>query len=429
MIDRAHFLRNIRYQNGKPKDLQQTLEEEVTRNADDLGRYSKQLEIFNQANVMINSAREVPSILRITALAALELWESDGGAAGIVDNGQLLFQDLYWKGEHHAGQFRCNILPELSNMTHFMGVLGCDDDHKKDNRCFPNVIEGEIKERLAIPIYDRQLRVYACLLLFNPDRSFFERTLIDNPMPGLIASTATALDNTRNINELKETERELQTSIKEKALLLKEIHHRVKNNLQAIVGLLDTHLGAIQNPRDKEIFLKGQSLAMGMARIHELLYSTEDYTRIDFSIYTRELIKSVLKLYPGMRGRVKVEYSLDNLYLNTDTAIPVSLIINELVSNALIHAFPHGRKGTVAISMKQVGKGGFLMEINDDGVGVPDPDGNAYSKTLGLNLVRTLIENLNGSIKVKVNGGTRITIRFKEYFECENLELGKAIDN
>jgi len=424
MIDRAHFLRNIRYQSGKPKDLQQTLEEEVTRNADDLGRYSKQLEIFNQANVMINSTREIPSILRITALAALELWESDGGAAGIVDNGQLLFQDLYWKGEHHAGQFRCNILPELNNMTHFMGVLGCDDDHKKDNRCFPNVIEGEIKERLAIPIYDRQLRVYACLLLFNPDRSFFERTLIDNPMPGLIASTATALDNTRNMNELKETERELQTSIKEKALLLKEIHHRVKNNLQAIVGLLDTHLSAIQNPRDKEIFLKGQSLAMGMARIHELLYSTEDYARIDFSVYIRELIKSVLKLYPGMGGRVNVEYSLDNLYLNTDTAIPVSLIINELVSNALIHAFPHGRKGIVAISMKQVGKGEFLMEINDDGVGVPDPDGNAYSKTLGLNLVRTLIENLNGSIKVKVNGGTRITIRFKEYFECENLSLG-----
>jgi len=424
MIYRANFLKNIRYQNDTPKDLQQIIEEEVTRNTDGLDSYSKQLEILNQANVMINSAREVPSILRITAMAALELWESDGGAAGIVDDGQLLFQDLYWMGEHHAGQFRCNILPELSNMTRFMGVLDYDDDHKKNNLCFPNVIEGEIKERLAIPIYDRQLRVNGCLLLFNPDRSFFERTLIDNPMPGLIASTATALDNTRNINELKETEMELQTSNTEKALLLKEIHHRVKNNLQAIVGLLDTHLDAIQNPRDKEIFLKGQSLAMGMARIHELLYSTEDYTRIDFSVYTRELIKSVLKLYPGMRGRVKVEYSLDNLYLNTDTAIPVSLIINELVSNALIHAFPHGRKGTIAISMKQVGKGGFLMEINDDGVGVPDPDGNAYSNTLGLNLVRTLIENLSGTIKVKVNGGTRITISFKEYFECENLELG-----
>lgn len=423
MIDRIRSLQSVKDQNGKPEDQQQTLEEEVTQNTDSLDRYSNQLEILNQASVMINSAREVTSILRITALAALELWESDGGAAGIVNDGQLLFQDLYWKGKHHARQFRCNILPELNNMTRFMGILGCDDDHKKDNRCFPKIIEGKIKERLAIPIYDRQLKVYACLLLFNPDRSFFERTLIDNPMPGLIANTATALDNTRYITELKETERELQTSIKEKGLLLKEIHHRVKNNLQAIVGLLDTHLGAIQNPRDKEIFLKGQSLAMGMARIHELLYSTEDYARIDFSVYTRELIKSVLKLYPGMRGRVKVEYSLDNLYLNTDTAIPVSLIINELVSNALIHAFPHGRQGTVAISMKQIGKGGFSMEINDDGVGVPDPDGNADSKTLGLNLVRTLIENLNGSMKIKVNGGTRITLQFREYFECEKQEL------
>jgi len=424
MTDRPHLLKNIRYQNGKTKDLQQILEEEVTRNTDGLGRYSKQLEILNQANVMINSAREVSSILRITAMAALELWKSDGGAAGIVDDGQLLFQDLYWKGEHHAGQFRCNILPELNNMTRFMRVLGCDDDHKKDNRCFPNVIEGEIKERLAIPIYDRQLRVNACLLLFNPDRSFFERTLIDNPMPGLIASTATALDNTRNINELKETERELQTSIKEKALLLKEVHHRVKNNLQAIVGLLDTHLGAIQDTRDKEIFLKGQSLAMGMARIHELLYSTENYAKVDFTVYTRELTNSILNLYPGMGDRVKVEYSLDELFLNTDTAIPVSLIMNELITNAMIHAFPHGRKGTISISMKQVEKGGFMIEIKDDGVGVPDPAGTADSNTLGLSLVSTLIENLNGSIKVKVNGGTCITLCFKEYFECEDLGLG-----
>jgi two-component sensor histidine kinase len=228
----------------------------------------------------------------------------------------------------------------------------------------------------------------------------------------------------KNLQELRNKEYALQCSLKEKDLLLKEIHHRVKNNLQAMVSLLEAHLGVIQNPRDKEVFLKGRSLAMAMSMVHEMLYSTEDYEKVDFSKYIQRLVRSVLHLYPDARSRVKVVYDTDEMYLNTDTAVPVSLIINELVSNALIHGFPDGRKGTVTVSMKQVKQNGFMIEIEDDGVGVPDPGCTPDNKTLGLNLVRTLMENLHGTMKVKVNGGTCITLRLKEYFECEDLELG-----
>ncbi len=423
MIYRSLSHLNISDRNSDPGDQQQVLEKEVARQNDILNRYRKHLEILNQASVIINSVKDVPSILRTVAQAALELWRSDGAAAGIVENGELLFRDFYWKGEHRAKKFKCNILPELNNMTAFMEVLHCDDNCQDDN-CFSNFADNEIKERLAVPIYDRQLKVQACLLLFNPSSGISEQNPIDHPLPGLISSAVTALDNMKNLQELRNKEYALQCSLKEKDLLLKEIHHRVKNNLQAMVSLLEAHLGVIQNPRDKEVFLKGRSLAMAMSMVHEMLYSTEDYEKVDFSKYIQRLVRSVLHLYPDARSRVKVVYDTDEMYLNTDTAVPVSLIINELVSNALIHGFPDGRKGTVTVSMKQVKQNGFMIEIEDDGVGVPDPGCTPDNKTLGLNLVRTLMENLHGTMKVKVNGGTCITLRLKEYFECEDLELG-----
>ncbi len=423
MIYRSLSHLNISDRNSDPGDQQQVLEEEVAHQNDILNRYRKHLEILNQASVIINSVKDVPSILRTVAQAALELWRSDGAAAGIVENGELLFRDFYWKGEHRAKKFKCNILPELNNMTAFMEVLHCDDNCQDDN-CFSNFADNEIKERLAVPIYDRQLKVQACLLLFNPSSGISEQNPIDHPLPGLISSAVTALDNMKNLQELRNKEYALQCSLKEKDLLLKEIHHRVKNNLQAMVSLLEAHLGVIQNPRDKEVFLKGRSLAMAMSMVHEMLYSTEDYEKVDFSKYIQRLVRSVLHLYPDARSRVKVVYDTDEMYLNTDTAVPVSLIINELVSNALIHGFPDGRKGTVTVSMKQVKQNGFMIEIEDDGVGVPDPGCTPDNKTLGLNLVRTLMENLHGTMKVKVNGGTCITLRLKEYFECEDLELG-----
>jgi two-component sensor histidine kinase len=423
MIYRSLSHLNISDRNCDPGDQQQVLEEEVVRQNDILNRYRKHLEILNQASVIINSVKNVPSILRTVAQAALELWRSDGAAAGNVENGELLFRDFYWKGDHRTKTFKCNILPELNNMTAFMEVLHCEDNCQDDN-CFSNFEDDEIKERLAFPIYDRQLKVQACLLLFNPSSGISEQNPIDHPLPGLISSAVTALDNMKNLQELRNKEYALQCSLKEKDLLLKEIHHRVKNNLQAMVSLLEAHLGVIQNPRDKEVFLKGRSLAMAMSMVHEMLYSTEDYEKVDFSKYIQRLVRSVLHLYPDARSRVKVVYDTDEMYLNTDTAVPVSLIINELVSNALIHGFPDGRKGTVTVSMKQVKQNGFMIEIEDDGVGVPDPGCTPDNKTLGLNLVRTLMENLHGTMKVKVNGGTCITLRLKEYFECEDLELG-----
>jgi two-component sensor histidine kinase/CheY-like chemotaxis protein len=423
LVARVRSLLKVKAYYDYIRDRRQILEEEVARKTDKLKRYSTQLEIINQASVMINSVLDMPSILRSVAQAALELWPSDGGAAGIVNGGELLFNEWYWKGEHRAEPFRCDILSKLDDMSKFMEVLECETE--KSGGCkFSELTGAKIDECLAVPVYDRQLKVQACLLLFNPDNSFTGSTVIDHPLPGLISSAATALDNTRNLTELKEKEDALQSSLKDKDLLLKEIHHRVKNNLQAIVGLMEAHLGTVQDPKDRQVFLKSQSVAMAMAMIHEILYSTEDYAKVDFSEFTDRLVQSSLNLYPEIRDRVQITVDVEEMFLNSDTAVPVSLIINELVSNALTHAFPDNRKGTISILMKQVGKGGYVLEVADDGVGIADSDNDTERQALGLNLIQSLIENLNGSMKMKVNGGTRITLRFKEYFECQDLELG-----
>jgi len=163
---------------------------------------------------------------------------------------------------------------------------------------------------------------------------------------------------------------------------------------------------------------------MAMSMIHELLYSTQNYAEVNFGQYTERLVQGLLKLYPNIQYRIQVSIDMDEMFLNSDTAVPVSLIINELVSNALTHAFLDHRRGTIAIIMRRVAKGGFILEVVDDGIGISESENDPERKALGLNLVRSLVENLHGSMNVDVNEGTRVTLRFKEYFECEDLELG-----
>ena len=421
---RVRSLLKVKAYHDTIKDRREHLEAEVARKTEGLKRYSRQLEILNQASASLNSFLDVSSILRAVVLAALDLWESDGAAAGLRENGRMLFKEWRWKGKSTAGEMRCDMLEDLEKVTGFMKVIRCRERNTCDPCRFEEATGGEIRDLLAVPINDQNLQVQACLLLFNPVRHLMdENDLTDHPLPGLISSAATALDNTRYVTELKEKEEALQSSLREKELLLKEIHHRVKNNLQAIVGLLEAHLGSIKDPKDRQVFLKGQSLAMSMSMIHELLYSSEDYAKVDFSDYTERLVRSSLDLYQGAGDRIQVSFDIDEIYLNTDTAVPVSLIINELVSNAMIHAFPGGREGEVSVSMRQIGGDEVQLVIGDNGVGIGDAEDDPDRQTLGLHLVQSLMENLNGSMEIKVSEGTCFTIRFKEYFECENLEL------
>ena len=218
----------------------------------------------------------------------------------------------------------------------------------------------------------------------------------------------------QDITERKMAEEELRGSLKEKETLLKEIHHRVKNNLQVISSML--HLQSAR-ATDKEIlmaFKESQSRVDTMALIHEKLYQSKDLTVIPMSGYIGDLITNLYISFGINEEGIKAVIKVADVNLNVSTAIPCGLIINELVTNCLKHAFPGGRKGEIVLSLQPLGEGTYELIVGDDGIGFPENADFRNTETLGLKLVISLISQLDGTIELNRTGGSTFTIRFSE---------------
>ncbi|MGD8312448.1 MAG: histidine kinase dimerization/phosphoacceptor domain -containing protein [Gammaproteobacteria bacterium] len=218
---------------------------------------------------------------------------------------------------------------------------------------------------------------------------------------------ANALDRTS-------AETQLQTSVREKEVLLREIHHRVKNNMQIVDSLLYLQAQAIRGHADAvalDAFTKSQSRIKSMAAIHDRLYRSRDLSGIDCSDYLNDLVPELLNFYEtGARITTRIES--DSLRLAIDQAIPCGLIVNELLTNCLKHGFPDGRNGTIRISLKAHPDGRQELSVVDDGVGLPAGKGWESPGSMGLRLVRDLVRQLEGQITLDSNGGTRVRINF-----------------
>jgi two-component sensor histidine kinase len=204
----------------------------------------------------------------------------------------------------------------------------------------------------------------------------------------------------------------------EKEVLLQEIHHRVKNNLQVISGLLDLQSYHITDAKSKEIYKESQNRVITMALIHEELYQARDLARVDYGIYIRNLAGNLFKSYAVDPEKVKLELDVEDVQLVVDTAIPCGLIINELVSNALKHAFPGDREGKVQIIFKLPDDGRYHLEVRDNGVGIPGDFDMVKTPSLGLHLVTVLVSQLAGDMEIKTEEGTSFIIDFAEYLEA-----------
>jgi PAS domain S-box-containing protein len=213
-----------------------------------------------------------------------------------------------------------------------------------------------------------------------------------------------------DITEQKRVAEVLRRAVDEKEVLLKEVHHRVKNNLQIISSLLSLQADALNDPRDHALFKESEGRVRSMALIHERLYKSADLARVDFRDYVDSLVTSLFLSYqrPGVTPVLEV----CEVHLPLDTAIPCGLIINELVSNALKHAFPGNRSGRVTVGMREMGDGVLQLDIRDDGIGLHEDIDPDTSKTLGLNLVSILTRQLQGTLNVERNGGTCFSISF-----------------
>ncbi len=205
---------------------------------------------------------------------------------------------------------------------------------------------------------------------------------------------------------------ELRASLQEKEVLLKEVHHRVKNNLQVISSLLGLQGRLFQDARSRELLEECRARVLSMALVHEKLYHSGDLTRVDLADYLRTLVAQLEQGQLGRRDRVRVVVEAEPVRASLERAIPIGLILNELVTNALKHAFPGERAGTVRISLRLTGGGGALLEVADDGVGLPAGIECGTAATLGLQLVSMLARQLDGQLSCERAGGTLVRLTF-----------------
>jgi len=211
---------------------------------------------------------------------------------------------------------------------------------------------------------------------------------------------------------LRESKQQIQSSLKEKDVLLKEIHHRVKNNMQIISSILRLQSRKIKDEEVLEIFNQSQYRIKSMALIHEGLYQSEDLARIDFSDYIGRLKSHLFSAYGvGVRD-IDFEMKVRDVHLDINRAIPCGLIISEIVSNSMKYAFPNGRKGKIDIKMHPDGKGKYILIVRDTGIGFPDGLDFHKTETLGMQIVTDLVEQLDGTIELRRNKGTKFKIVF-----------------
>lgn len=205
---------------------------------------------------------------------------------------------------------------------------------------------------------------------------------------------------------------QLKASLAEKDVLLKEIHHRVKNNLQVISSLLNLQSHSAGDRQVIQMFTESRNRIRSMALVHEGLYQSDDLGGIEFSHYVSSLTGYLLRSYGVHTDGVELTIDVDPVHLGIDSAVPCGLIVNELVSNALKHAFVDGRQGHITIELHSVDNGRYELKVGDNGVGIPEGLDIGQTGSLGLRLVSTLVEQLGGTMDLDRSAGTVFRIAF-----------------
>ena len=220
---------------------------------------------------------------------------------------------------------------------------------------------------------------------------------------------------TRDITERKKVDRQIKASLKEKEVLLREIHHRVKNNMQIISSLLKLQSQYIEDKPYADIFKESQDRIKSMSLIHEMLYQSKHLSKINFKEYIRILANYLFRSCWPSPCKIALKIESENVYLAIDNAIPCGLIIHELVSNSLKHAFSGSKEGEIKIALHSINERDIELVVSDDGVGMPEDLDFRNTKSLGLHLVTILAEDqLQGEIKLDRNKGTEFQIKLRD---------------
>lgn len=220
-------------------------------------------------------------------------------------------------------------------------------------------------------------------------------------------------DLKESTSKLQASNEELQRALNEKEMLIKEIHHRVKNNLMVISSLLNLQSRYIKNKDYLAMFRESQTRAKSMALIHEQLYQSTDLKRINFGEYITSFATNLFQTYAADASRIKLDFDVEDVLLDINIAVPLGLIVNELISNSLKHAFPPGKSGVINIKFYE-NTNHYELVLKDNGVGFPDNLDYKNTDSLGLRLVNMLTDQIEGKISLDRTSGTSFTINLKE---------------
>jgi len=216
-------------------------------------------------------------------------------------------------------------------------------------------------------------------------------------------------------HNLYKSKREIEQRINEKETLLKEIHHRVKNNLQTVSSLLSLQCRNIEDPNVKNLIKSNQNRVISMAMVHEMLYMREDLSKIEYRPYVHELSEYLVRSIKGADSNIKLNIEVPDIKLGIDTAIPLGLLINETITNALKYGFGEEGEGEINIALVEGQNSDFVLSIGDNGVGFPDNVNFKNTKSLGLKLINNLARQLKGTImRDPSKRGTHYVLTFKD---------------
>ena len=205
---------------------------------------------------------------------------------------------------------------------------------------------------------------------------------------------------------------ELTATLREREVLLQEIHHRVKNNLQVISSLINLQVRQLEDRSSRDALEECQTRVQAIALIHEKLYQSKDYSRVPFSEYARGLADNVFSALGVSNNQIKLKLVIEDVSLGVNKAIPCGLILNELITNSLKHAFPDARQGLVQVELRRVGSQDLALSVRDNGVGMPKGFKVSDSTSMGMSLVYTLVEQLEGHLEIEDGPGAAFLVRF-----------------
>ena len=283
-------------------------------------------------------------------------------------------------------------------------------------KSFAPLFEGEDLKK-AMDLYSRTLKGES-----PQEEVYFKGTGVlceykNRPLRNEEGKIIGIIGTARDITERKHIEEHIKASLKEKGVLLDEVHHRVKNNLQIISSLLDMSSMQAQNQETIKLFAESRRRVESMALIHSQLYESERFDEIDIGRHMQELSEHLLNIY-SREKTITLDIKATHMYLPVTRAVPCALVLNELISNSLKHAYREGQIGTMGLFMQRSKDGKTLLKVKDDGVGISEDIDIEYAKSLGLKLVRNIVyKQLNGKIRIIRNMGTEFIIEFTDFKE------------